>query len=39
MLKTLTHSDTKKKKQSAERLLENHPLRPIALRRAHPECY
>ena len=33
LLHTRTYSDTKKKKQSAERLLENHPLRPIALRR------
>ena len=39
LLHTRTYSDTRKKKQSAERLLENHPLRPIALRRAHPECY
>ena len=33
LLHTRTYSDTRKKKQSAERLLENHPLRPIAFRR------
>ena len=33
LLHTRTYSDTRKKKQSAERLLENHPLRPIAPRR------